>query len=96
MTRSYKKTPIHKERANAGGKRRANRLVRRTRTVASHGGYRKVYPRYDIWERCSYYSKEGYDAERDALLNGLQNGGPDTMCPWYESDDLWKKFYHRK
>lgn len=96
MTRSYKKSPVHKERAYLGGKRRSNRLVRRTKDVASGGGYRKVYPRYDIWERRSYISNADYTSECNGVKQGVKNGGPERSGAWYEDDHLWMKYFHRK
>lgn len=59
MSRSYKRTPwVHD---NEGGrklaKREANKKVRRTKDIPDGRAYRKVYPRWDIYDQNYYWSK---------------------------------------
>ena len=48
MSRSYKKSPINKERNNKVGKRLASRAVRRESDVQNGRQFRKIYCSWDI------------------------------------------------
>lgn len=71
MSRSRKKTPIVKS-GIPGGKKAANRKVRRSRFLLSLKGnqYKKLYSQYDVIDYTVYASRE--DAVKDGEM------------PWWE------------
>lgn len=62
MSRSYKKSPIVKDRNNKTAKRLASRAVRRVSDVANGSNYKKEYCSWDI---CDWRSRDNsYTAEQ--------------------------------
>lgn len=63
MSRSRKKTPIKKYGGIPGGKRSANRALRRMELMGHKGNfYKKLYPQYDVNDFLFYRSKNRYCA----------------------------------
>lgn len=59
MSRSFKKTPIVKDR-RVGGKKFANHKVRRSKDVPNGKAYRKFYNSYDISDFKYTQSKKSF------------------------------------
>lgn len=66
MSRSYKKTPICKDR-NKYGKRQSSKSVRKNGLVGSGGNYKKAYQSYNIHDYYSYSTFEKYKETRKRL-----------------------------
>lgn len=86
MSKSYKKTPICKDR-NKYGKRQANKVVRRTFDIKSGSSYKKAYCSYNIHDYYSYSNFEDYKEFRRKL------GFNETEEKMYKD---WHKYYVRK
>lgn len=100
MSRSYKRTPILKDRrSGAVGKKFANRKVRRYKHKIPNGSsYKKIYCSYDIHD---YVFRETYKDAKELLetmtkhyINGVINFDPREDK--YYSYNHWAKYYLRK
>ena len=99
MSRSYKKSPINKDRNNKAEKRQASRAVRRASDVPNGKQFRKVYCSWEIsdWS----FRGQSYTAEqfRKAWFD-LNNSDFDKMRrsfnTWKTAYRFWLKGYKRK
>lgn len=92
MSRSYKKTPICKDKNSQFGKRKANHTVRRAKDVPNGGGFKKVY---ESWNICDYIFME---TEKE--LKHEWDIGNEWLHKRYGTYEraliAWKKSYVRK
>lgn len=99
MSRSFKKSPINKDRNSKSGKRFASRAVRRASDVPNGKQFRKVYCSWDIsdWRfRGRSYTVEEFrrawfnpdNRELDGLKNSFNN--------WKDAYRFWLRGYKRK
>lgn len=101
MSRSYKKTPICKDRktSSKANKRIANSKVRHTDNIPNGKAYRKVFNTWDIHDYVSRYSYEEYmvDFYRDLkeYRNGISDESPFDDKRRFNIND-WFKCYRRK
>lgn len=88
MSRSYKKTPIHKDKSGFEHKQ-ANKRVRRKNKVDIHDihenyvrsgkSHRKLYPQWDIIDYVSFYSRIEWEKDKENM-----------------KEKHWQKLYRRK
>lgn len=111
MSRSYKKTPIHRMslwgRSMKVGKQYSNRKVRRIlknpEVPVVNGRYYKAYgfDSWDLWEYKSFETKQDaidrWEKEQIELKNGVKTYRT-IQHDWSLSDaiDCWAEFYKRK
>lgn len=95
MSRSYKKTPVHKDLIK-GSKNWANRKVRHNRDFdVSGGAYKRVYNQYDISDFHFRASLEEHMHWYENLRHVHRGEG---LTPQERKDAIneWYKWYYRK
>ena len=60
MSRSYKRTPVCKDRVDRFFKHYANRVVRRKSELYQFGSYRRLYERWIFCDYRFHHTKERY------------------------------------
>lgn len=95
MSRSYKKTPVYKDR-RLGSKRLASKKVRRSKDVPKKGkGYRKIY---DSWNISDFKFHETWKEflerahERSMYRRGRRLNSKEIKT----LKDQWNRWYRRK
>lgn len=102
MSRSYKKTPIHKDKSGAKfGKKFANRKVRNYKSGIPNG--KKYRLLYNSWDISDWYSRTpkiemlaDYEAEQNERLNNVMRWHRGEQETLKEAVTKWKKYYYRK
>ena len=97
MSRSYKKTPVIKDRSCKGtrfksGKQIANRAVRIQEGVPNGGSYKKVYCSWNISDWCFMKTEAELRKEWDSGNKCLR----ETYKTYEEAQFAWKKAYKNK
>ena len=90
MSKSYKKTPVYKDR-NPGGKKRAARKVRRSKNVPKGKGYKKISDSWDISDYRFYDNLGDWIYYEERRL-----GRTLTEKETKETKVEWEKYYKRK
>lgn len=87
MARSYRKTPIIKDRTK-NAKKHANRKVRRLKDIPSGGQYRKYYSQYDV---CDWVF---YKTLNQAIVDWYRHQAPHniTMVGRVKPEDVVKNW----
>lgn len=90
MSRSYKKTPMVKDK-NKGAKKLANKKVRRYKGAIKNGGfYRKIFCSYDICDYMFSRTLEEYIERESSFLS------PDEELDIKEVSRKWYTTYKMK
>jgi hypothetical protein len=98
MSRSYKKSPVFKDRRKSG-KRFANKSVRKySKKIQSGRAYKKIFCSYNIsdysfrttWEERT----RDLEAAGKAYLHGIGQDNPMNKKTF--DKNWWRKFYRRK
>ena len=99
MSRSYKKSPINKDRNNKWGKRLASRAVRRAADVPNENRFKKLYCSWDIsdWSfRGQSYTVEQFRKAWFDLNNSEFDKMRRSFNNWKDAYRFWLRGYKRK
>lgn len=102
MSRSYKKSPVVKEKASKFGKRQAGKAVRRFNGCIPNGKwYRRLYCSWDISDysfRCTFRAwMKDYESSNKVALSEISNVNWRHMnCTKKEIINEWRKYYFSK
>ncbi len=97
MSRSFKKTPVVKDRSR-GMKAVANRVFRRKKVIVANGNaYRKVFCSYNISDWAFRETYREYLARAELSKRAYENGiNSWKYCRFNASHWDWYKMYLRK
>lgn len=99
MSRSYKKSPINKDRNSKWGKCQAGRAVRRAADVHNGNRFKKLYCSWDIcdWRhRGQSYTVEQFRRAWFDFGNEDLNWARDRFNSWKIAYRYWLRCYKRK
>ena len=99
MSRSYKKSPVVKDRNNKTAKRLASKTVRRSSNVTSGGYYKKEYCSWNIsdWRfRGSSYTAEQFRRMWFDLNNSDIDWARRRFTNWKTAYRYWLSCYRTK
>lgn len=94
LSRSYRKTPIVKDRTR-GAKTAANRKVRRSSEVSNGANYRRHYPQYDIcdWKFYRPLSSVEEELREEDAPHNKGYGWVGCLTPSQYIADWAKRYY---